>query len=173
MWDLTPDASDTDASFEGSESGLQSYWSNWSNQTVNGVRGPLKTWGYVSMNVTSDAGSSRLVATAAQRCVITPCARTYSTTVRNGSSSSQVRATDFGTTDIIRPSFYIVDAANEKTLLWHGFVHGLDFYIGDRTYWRTYDVLTDFMEVLWALEGSVIRWHNINDMYFSTPFGSG
>ena len=126
----------------------------YTNNTINGIKGPLKAFGYV--NLAPAADGSRLVATSAQRCAIWLCAQQYASTFRNGTLSARVTDTNYG---IYHPSQGIRD---ESYLYWRAHVNGSLYQGGfqDQSGAVGNMILVDVYAPLTNLEGSVIRWRN-------------
>ena len=132
----------------------------WSNNTINGVKGPFKAFGYVRLAIGSDRSS--LVATAAQRCVVALVANEYSTTLKNASLSTQVKRNTFGDYSSVKFFPDPADADYGGGLQWSASVNDVNFtggissdlYDGCR---GGYSAQIDYYNALTTLEGSVNR----------------
>ena len=120
----------------------------WRNITINGSVGPLKAFGFV--NLTRSPDGNRLIVTSAQRCVISLCAKQYSSTFHNGSLSSRVMQHQWG-------AFHPIPGHEEQWLSWMATVDGSRF--GGGFFNLSNMILIDIYAPLTKLEGSLMRWY--------------
>ncbi|KAJ9607251.1 hypothetical protein H2200_008324 [Cladophialophora chaetospira] len=114
----------------------------WRNNTINGVTGPLRAFGYLELAVSSDG--SRLVPTAAERCVISLCARQYSSTFTNGTLSSRVIDQSWGT------------VKGDPSLNWSTTLNGTYFH-SDSQDGNFSEIWASILTPLFNLNGTVLR----------------
>ena len=153
VWNLNDHSSDCYQDYD-PEHGFDGCF-KWNNDTVNGIKGPLKAFGYVNLKPAADG--LRLVAATAKRCVLTMCAHQYLSEVHNGSLSSDITATDFG--------LYQIEKATPESddLQWYATMNNTSFHAGIADS-DDYNILVDFYAALTGLEGYVTRWVSTGDM---------
>ena len=147
----------------------------WSNTSINGVKGPLRAFGYLKLAHVGDV--DRLIATTAQKCILTLCAQQYSTAIHNGSLSSNVTSQDYGffssglTMEFDAPAPL---SGEYKTMQWNASLNGSRF----AAVWSSGDnnVLPDFSTALSNLQGTVTRYFSsgypLDPRYFSSSNGT-
>ena len=149
---------------------LDNFCFDYQNTTINGIPGPLKAFGYVKL--VRAANGSRLVASSAQRCVLTLCAQRYTSTFHNGSLLLNITDKNFGYYDPV-PIDPRNAASNAQTLNWYAFQNKSAFRAGVLSS-TDYNVLVDFLMALNNLEGTSIRWTSTGDPSINNGFpGTG
>ena len=151
VWDLGDDARTliTDYAHHTYAPGLVGfdtdvYWSN--SSTINGINGPLKALGHVTMKVTDDG--EQLVLTSAQRCVFTYSAQRYLVKVEEGKLKLKTLQTHVGRFEL---------NPDGGGLEWHASIGNTSFYSQylDTTPGEGYSTMKDYYVALTGLEGNV------------------